>query len=157
MLHSYWPLKKEIHGTNRFIVTACHLLSVYSFHLLLFFFSFKYSLSCLLAFLYVIWPTTGRDGHECFHFGVEKKKTCSLSCHRIKRKMKLDKMHENIKWQRLDWTVEWLSKASQLGSQIPARKCWYFDSTSLLVYMKFKWWRNAKKQTLLGRSHISLL
>lgn len=48
--------------------------------------------------------------------------------------------------KRRDWTAEWLSKASQLDRRFSVWKSWYFHSAALLVYMKFKWRRNAKTE-----------
>ncbi len=54
----------------------------------------------------------------------------------------------NMKRQSLDWAVEWWIKALQLGS-FSVLNSWYFDSTGLLVYMKFKWCKMQKQKVPL--------
>lgn len=152
-------LWKEIQCTSRFTVVTCQSVScsvcphVSRLLISVFFLSsvFLWTAACHHI-------TNSREKWPWVFLVLGERKEAFfflLSCHRIKHKVLEVQMHANMKWQRLDWTIEWLSKASQLSSQFSVWKSWYFDSTVLLVYMKFKWRRNNnnKKNNFLASWH----
>lgn len=109
-LHSYWPLKRN----------PCYQ-QIYCYSL-----SFSFSLSLSISAFFLIFCLS-LNMSFCHQQQWEmamsgKEEACSLSCHTIKRRNA--RKHENDK--RWDWTVEWLSKASQLGGRFFGMKILIF-------------------------------